>query len=333
MALPRPRDSRFPTEPPAHESGARPALPNIWDEDETDESIESYVRESFRGPTKPSLTFLSGMRAGEMIVLEDGEVSIGRSARADIVIDDAGASRVHCVIVPRGRSIEIEDLNSSNGTRVNGVRLSSRRRLTEGDRIHIGHSTVVQLRFVDEVEDTVGRMILDASTRDPLTNLHNRRYFHRRLEGEISYARRHGRHLACIVLDLDYFKSVNDRYGHKAGDEVLRAVADVFANCVRTEDVVARLGGEEFAILLRVNNLEDARHLAERIRVAVSALSGPFGQSAIALTVSAGVAELSEIGQWDVHLDAEGEELVALADRRLYRAKSLGRNRVCASSS
>jgi diguanylate cyclase (GGDEF)-like protein len=327
------RPSSFPTErAPELQSGTRTCIPNIWEEDETDESHQRLVQGATRGPMRPSFTVLTGIRAGEMFSLDDGDsFYIGRASTSDLLIEDQGVSRVHCRIGYRGRDLEIQDLNSTNGTLVNGVRVTSRTVLREGDRIQLGPSTLLALRFVDEIEDTLGRKMVEASTRDPLTNLHNRRYFHARLEGEVSYARRHRRLLACIVLDLDFFKVVNDTYGHKAGDDVLKAVAGALAKCVRSEDLVARFGGEEFSVLLRVNHINDARYLAERIRSAVKRLRVPAGDDAIALTVSAGVAELSEVGHWDVHLAEEGHDLVALADRRLYRAKSLGRDRVCVS--
>jgi diguanylate cyclase (GGDEF)-like protein len=144
----------------------------------------------------------------------------------------------------------------------------------------------------------------------------------------VSYARRYRTGLACIVLDLDFFKAVNDTYGHPTGDAVLAAVGRALESCVRHEDVVTRLGGEEFALLARVDSLDEARLFAERVRSCIQALRIPLpsGHETLGVTVSAGAAELGELGE------ASGAALLALADERLYRAKAAGRNRVDAGA-
>jgi diguanylate cyclase (GGDEF)-like protein len=159
--------------------------------------------------------------------------------------------------------------------------------------------------------------------RDALTRVYNRRYFDQQLNVEISYATRHASPVAVLMLDIDYFKKVNDEHGHNAGDAVLIAVAAELAKCVRTEDVVARLGGEEFALIVR-SDAKAASLLAERIRARIEALTVHVGGRALRVTVSIGVASLDCIEA------GEGSAaLVGCADRRLYRAKQLGRNGVC----
>jgi diguanylate cyclase (GGDEF)-like protein len=269
---------------------------------------------------------MTGASAGEVFSLDDeaGDLFvIGRAAVAAVKIDDPSISRQHCQIVRREGRLYVEDLGSRNGTRLNGnrVRVAA---LSEGDRIQVGSSAVLQLRFVDEVEDELSRRLLDDSTRDPLTGTYNRRYFHRRLEAELSYARRHGTGLACIVLDLDFFKTVNDTYGHVAGDAVLAAVGRALHACVRQEDVVSRFGGEEFSVLARVTSRQEASLFAERLRQCVLALRVALpSKQTISVTISAGVAELGECEAAGGVLD-----LLALADERLYRAKASGRNQV-----
>jgi diguanylate cyclase (GGDEF)-like protein len=302
------------------------SVPALYDEEETEESHLTPVPGSKRGPGRPRLVVLSGMNAGEMLALDEGEVfTVGRAKGVQFAIEDTGVSRVHCRITRKRGRLIIEDMSSTNGTVVNGIRVA-RATLSANDRIQLGPSAVLQLRFVDEVEDGLARRLLEASTRDPLTGVHNRRYFHSRLEAEVSYARRHNKRLACLILDLDFFKAINDKHGHAAGDVVLSEVAKTIAKCVRTEDVVSRFGGEEFALLLRVNTLDDARFLAERIRAAVKGLRLPVGERTIRVTLSGGVAELNECGT----VDSE-QDLVGIADRRLYRAKALGRDQVCAT--
>jgi diguanylate cyclase (GGDEF)-like protein len=165
----------------------------------------------------------------------------------------------------------------------------------------------------------------ERALHDALTGLYNRRYFWRRLDDEVAFARRHGRPLALLVGDLDRFKGVNDAHGHAAGDEVLRAVAAALMEVRRRGDTVARIGGEEFAVILPETDAAEAVRVAERMRQAVAALSfqpdlleaRPF-----AVTISVGAAAAPPTAS----LGAAA--LLAAADAAMYRAKQAGRNRV-----
>lgn len=163
---------------------------------------------------------------------------------------------------------------------------------------------------------------------DSLTGVQNRRYFEHRCLIEISQAQRHARPLACMFLDIDKFKRINDSYGHQSGDVVLRGVADVIQAQLRTSDTIARYGGEEFVVLLPQTAASHALEIAERIRVAVAAR--PFqspSEQAVPVTISIGLAMLP----LDTAADepaAQAARLVAAADRALYQAKQGGRNRV-----
>jgi diguanylate cyclase (GGDEF)-like protein len=170
------------------------------------------------------------------------------------------------------------------------------------------------------------RLVERQASTDGLTDLANRRHFEEALAGEISRAERFGGTLALVLADLDDFKQVNDRYGHQAGDDVLRAFADVLRDTVRDIDLAARYGGEEFAVLLPQTDLEGAERLAERLREAMEArrLMLDPGVS-FTVTSSFGVASFPEA--------ATPATLFAAADEALYRAKSAGKNCVvCASS-
>ncbi len=160
------------------------------------------------------------------------------------------------------------------------------------------------------------------SITDPLTGVFNRREYIRRLEDHLVRARRYGDSLAVVFLDLDHFKSVNDRFGHDAGDLALQRVAEALRAAMRESDTVARIGGEEFAVLLDRADLDVARVAAERLRIAVEEtwldLSADSDQR---VTVSGGIAVYPDDG-----LDAK--TLLRRADAALYAAKSGGRNRV-----
>lgn len=176
---------------------------------------------------------------------------------------------------------------------------------------------------VQQTESDLKRM----ATTDELTSLPNRREFMGYLQAEFSRAKRYKHPLSVCMLDLDYFKKINDNYGHGAGDVVLKEVANVMTRALREMDQAGRLGGEEFAILLPDTDIEDAKHLAERIRSAIEHLKIDYQGERLQIKASIGVTSLSlqpAINQFS--------EFLSEADRNLYYAKNNGRNRVSAIS-
>jgi two-component system, cell cycle response regulator len=159
---------------------------------------------------------------------------------------------------------------------------------------------------------------------DALTGALNRRAFLERAAAELARANRAARSVALLALDIDFFKAVNDRYGHPGGDAVLKAFAATLKRETRSSDIVARLGGEEFAVLLPETGGELAFKIAERIRLAVAARAAEFGEAAISVTVSIGLAQTSPT-------IATMDALIAAADAALYEAKRSGRNRTVAA--
>jgi len=167
--------------------------------------------------------------------------------------------------------------------------------------------------------------ILQYATLDALTNLNNRRQFETRLGQEISIAKRQNNSLCAMMIDIDFFKSVNDTYGHAAGDEVLRTVASIIKQALRESDIPARYGGEEFAVLLPFAHLEEAALVGERLRKAVEETPIRIYQETeqekeIKITISMGLAEYNKL--------ETGEALFERADKALYEAKTNGRNQV-----
>jgi diguanylate cyclase (GGDEF)-like protein len=217
----------------------------------------------------------------------------------------------------------IEDLGSTNGTFLDG-RPVQRARLKSGDRLQIGCEHSFRFALVDEEEESLQRRLYESSMRDTLTGLVNRGSFFEQLANAIERSRRDGIDIAVLIVDVDYFKSVNDQFGHAAGDEVLRAIAIAGGRELGETDVFARYGGEEFAVLTRSAGKDDVVELADRLTAAVGELRVKVGDGAIGVTVSIGVALLSECTIVD------SLELFARADARLYAAKLAGRNRVCA---
>ena len=167
--------------------------------------------------------------------------------------------------------------------------------------------------------------ILQYATLDALTNLNNRRQFETRLSQEIAIAKRQNNPLCAMMIDIDFFKGVNDTHGHAAGDEVLRTVAGIIKEHLRESDIPSRYGGEEFAVLLPFTKLDEAKIVGERLRKAVEVASIPINQDNenaknIIVTISMGLAEFNST--------ETGETLFERADQALYDAKKNGRNQV-----
>lgn len=180
----------------------------------------------------------------------------------------------------------------------------------------------VALRIKQQTDDlkAANAQLAALSLLDSLTNLYNRRHLDQRLEEEVARANRYGGPLTCLMLDIDRFKSVNDRYGHQEGDAVLRMVANVLRQATRISDVVGRYGGEEFTILAPETDLAAGAVLAERIRSSVAAQEVLLDGEKVRVTISIGLAQ-------HVRRDT-GADLIAAADGALYAAKAAGRDRV-----
>ena len=276
-------------------------------------------------PRLPFLLVLSGRRVGELHRLREGEPAIlGRGDGCDILIDDDGVSRRHASVEVHEGIVTLRDLGSHNGTWIGEERILTRV-LHDGDRIRIGIGADLKFTYADELEAGVQRDLVASAYREPLTNLHNRRYFQEALEAELAAAQRHGRALALILFDIDKFKWVNDTHGHAAGDAALRAVASSLAGGVRREDHLARTGGDEFVVIAEAD-LEGAQILAEHLRAAVEATSCPL-VSGGSLTITTSVGAAISAGGPQLDRGHPHQQLYEAADRALYQAKREGRNR------
>ena len=257
---------------------------------------------------------------GSRYLLGNRPVRVGRMSDSDIVLDDDAVSRRHARIERRDDRWVVMDVGSRNGTLVNDREISGIAGLAHGDRLQIG-STIFKLLGGHEAESAFFEEIYQLVITDNLTQVHNRRRFDDVILQEFSRARRFRRRLGLLMIDIDYFKRVNDDYGHLVGDAVLREVAQLIRGRVRREDMVARYGGEEFVVLMPETGLASVKVVAEQVCAAIATHVVDYRDTRISVTASAGCAELC--GD-----DATASDLIRRADERLYEAKHAGRNRV-----
>lgn len=272
------------------------------------------------GPRSACVVVIHGEGLGKRADIEGKPVVVGRSQEADLHIPHKSVSRQHCEIWRDGDSYRIRDLGATNRTRVNEQSISEAA-LADGDHVTLGECI---LKFISHasVEARYHEEVYQLATHDALTELYNRRHFIELVDKEIARAHRHGRPLVMCIIDVDLFKPVNDQYGHIAGDGVLRQLAAVVRSFVRGEDIAARIGGEEFAVLLPESDIAAARAFAERLREAVADSVFMLAGEPQRITVSIGIAAMDPAR-------AERSALMQAADGALYRAKDEGRNRVC----
>jgi diguanylate cyclase (GGDEF)-like protein len=268
-----------------------------------------------------------GEKLGRKTILEKEKISIGRGLNNDIVIDSSSVSRNHALIYKKisfdgYTTVYIKDLGSTNGTYVKDRQIPQNRgvELEDGVTIKVG-STIYKFLIGNDLESNYFEEIYRLTIVDGLTEIYNKRAFLETLEREFNRSQRYNRPLSMIIFDIDHFKNVNDTYGHLTGDYVLKHMSKIIKQSVRTEEFLARYGGEEFTIIMPESTRGPAIKLGEKIRLLVESTTFHFEGKIIPITISVGVATLS-------NNISNPMELISLADKNLYQAKSSGRNRV-----
>jgi diguanylate cyclase (GGDEF)-like protein len=294
----------------------------------TDANDVTLLRE-LGAPAQPCLVLYSGAGAGQRFDLEPGPQIIGRVPEARVRVEGPGISRQHAELLVGAGTVVLQDLGSANGTLVNEQRIQGPTALKDGDLIRVSN-VVLRFHSRNSLELLLQDRIYQQASLDTGTGAHNRKFLQEMLRQNFARARSSGRPLSVICYDLDHFKQVNDTYGHAAGDIVLRVTTTIARAELRGNDLLARVGGEEFTIVLENTNAAGAIELAERIRVAMEQfpieLPDPLNKLSSKpvehhQTVSLGVAELGPD-------TANEQDLLQVADRALYAAKRRGRNQV-----
>ncbi len=271
----------------------------------------------------PALVVVYGNQLGKAFYLQGAEQIIGRSGDCDIQLPEDSVSRRHVKITVTRNVVTVVDLGATNGLFVNGHRVQQAE-LQDGDRLHLGE-TVLKYLSRNNAESKFHEDIYRLMTVDDLTQAFNRPYFQESLKRELSRALRYERSLSLALLDIDQFKEINDTHGHPAGDEILMAFVMLIKRHIRESDLLARYGGDEFAIILPEADASSALQFCEKLRALVAAYPFPYGKLRLPVTTSIGLQSYT-------HADGElsAEQMVAAADKQLYDAKKAGRNRICA---
>jgi len=272
------------------------------------------------------LVVYSGAEAGRALTLNEGANQLGRAAEGQVQLDHPGVSRRHAEVLVDGAQVLLRDLGSANGSYHNDEQVVAPVALHDGDLVRLG-SVVLKFYRQRNLDAALHDRLYRQAMVDEGTGVFNRRYLLDALQRAMAQSRRTAMPLCVAAIDLDHFKAVNDRYGHAAGDTVLRDSAAAMQAALPASTVLARVGGEEFVVLLTGQDLVAARVLAERLRAVVAAQAFTLlpmngGPSELhAQTTSLGLAALTPALR-------EPADMLAAADLMLYQAKQSGRNQV-----
>jgi len=275
-----------------------------------------------RGDTRPQPMFLliKGPQKGRPLPLPEGHWTLGRGAESDFSVHGRGISRIHLQLESRpDKTVIARDAMSTNGMQVNGKQVRDHE-FKPGDILQIGPEVALKFALLPACELDLQVRLYSQSIFDDLTGLYNRRYFIAALRQALASALRHHKPLCLLLVDIDRFKQVNDTHGHTAGDNILTQFADLLAGTLREEDLCARIGGEEFAVMLGDMEQGGCLETAERIRTLIAGHPFTYGELQITCTASFGGAMAPK------NKKLTPGQLLKLADANLYQAKHRGRN-------
>lgn len=269
----------------------------------------------------PVLVVISGRPLGKSFFLTSSSMVLGRDLTADISIGETSISRRHTEFLIDASGIYVQDLGSTNGTFLNDQKLEAKQKLSDGDLVRCG-STILKFLKEGKIENIHYGKMYDLATQDDLTGALNKKALLDLIKEEFTRTSARSGNLSLLMFDLDHFKQINDKFGHLAGDYVLKEVCTLLkSKMIRQQDALGRYGGEEFILVLRETPVRVAVEVAERIRGTIERHSFSFEDKSIPVTISVGVATLDSAV-------ATEEVLIGNADKALYDAKNQGRNRV-----
>ncbi|MEA3434963.1 MAG: GGDEF domain-containing protein, partial [Thermodesulfobacteriota bacterium] len=267
----------------------------MTDEKTENIDLDEIVREKIpkqQDQQKFYLIIVDGDNVGKIYPLDKKTITIGRSDEFDIQLADSSCSREQAIIEFNDNNKPVlKDLDSTNGTFVNGSKITEIN-IEDGDKILLGFSSVFMFAIQDSLESKFQMNLYDSSINDHLTGAFNQKYFLDTLSKAFSYSLRHQSSLGLLMLDIDFFKKINDTYGHIVGDIVLKEFVKRIENNLRNEDILCRYGGDEFAVIVRDFKYGFVKIAAERIRLFFDGRSINCKDHKINISVSIGAATI-----------------------------------------
>ena len=272
----------------------------------------------------PHLVCLVGSKnlIGRYWVIENNKsFYIGRTKGCTVFVNEVSVSKKHLKIYIENEQVFGVDQGSTNGTFINNQKILPNKRLALQDNAAIKTGSFI-FKFLDKgnYEIFSVRKNLEKISTDPLTGIGNRVMLERKSEESFKLSQEEGKPLSCIILDIDYFKKVNDTYGHVTGDFILKEVVQIVNSCFRAEDIFVRAGGEEFCLIMH-SSIKRAKEAIEKGRKRVEDHIFIYKKQELRVTISAGVATYKKS-------DKKWQQIYERADKFLYKAKATGRNRV-----
>lgn len=269
---------------------------------------------------RPVLVCVLGEDLGRRARIHGASFTVGRSQRADLVLNDPRVSSSHVRLEDRGDAWALVDLGSTNGTRVNGEKAGGEWKLHANDKIELGDS-VLRFELLDAADEHYEEHVARMIDLDDLTGLYTRRRFDSELEQRIAAAKQEGAPVGMLVMDLDGVKQINDTHGHLFGAYVIAESGKLIGRTLEENAIAARFGGDEYVVALPGRDLEGAVDVAQSILAAVAA--HPYNKDGIPLSpgISIGVAVFPDQAN-------DAEALFRRADDALYAAKRAGKGRV-----
>ncbi|MBC61933.1 MAG: GGDEF domain-containing protein [Zetaproteobacteria bacterium] len=270
----------------------------------------------------------TGGGAGKRYSLVKKENLIGRDPACFITISDLSVSRKHAKIYVGTDTVSVEDLESINGTFINNIKIKKKIALKDQDMIRIG---VVLFKFFSQenIDGYIQDKVYKMATIDSGTQTYNKQYTLEALETQFLLAKRSNKKLCLIYYDLDHFKTVNDTYGHAAGDQVLLESASNIKKIIRKNDILGRVGGEEFMIILPDFDIQKAVELAESIRKVCEGFVHTLNYKENDVEKTFDLKQTISLGVSCYIKSMETtNDLIQDADKKLYISKGSGRNKV-----
>jgi HlyD family secretion protein len=277
-----------------------------------------------------TVTVIEGRDFGCIFQLDKAETTIGRKdedgTKPDVELNDERTSRRHLLLVKKPfkdntSQIVAIDLGSKNGTYLNGQRITGGEvQLHTGDKLQVGN-TVLKFEIKDNIDASFQERLYQQVTRDPQTGLWNHNYAKQEIEKLVSMGTRSNISFSVVLIEIDFFQTLNETYGRAVGDNVLRAVAQRIGAEISDYEIAARFGGTQILIILPETDMAGALSMAERLRQAIEKQDFSAQECNQRITVSGGIAQFPICAK-------KGDELLKQVDEALFRAKQLGRNRI-----